>query len=458
MGEKTIAYKLKEMSASADKVRAKEDAGEELEAGLMAEIEEALDTVDLLAESAVIRLDKLATEKEEAKALVSARPKMAFEIFTGDVSQYPTFLSNQEQLYDMFYDANAPDKGALQLLFQLSKILSPDLAKSVLSYSGSENSAQKAADWLSLKFDSPQLMVPVIFQELKDISPVRIKGEVPRVAERVLRKIESLSAITKNDNSVLPSNVVQAVFRALYLSREEKKAVLHYLSRPATATITVIHLYIENRFKEYELMSSTLGPVNRYKEPKNSRLNNANILSGAAATAGVGADGTGGQGGDGRRGRKYSQRKWPDAGCSGRDNTVIRRPPAKGKHKCDFCVAKSRPSTDHHITFCPWISSASKSDLLTTMPSLCLGCFKLKTGTHKCPGYLSDGQSLRKYFCTTCKTNKKLCKAPSMYTPSAIPATFSGHVSGRALHEEKGQAALWTQNCVNRGSKGSPAY
>ena len=95
MGEKTIAYKLKELSSSADKVRAKLDAGEELKAGLMAEIEQALDTADLLGEDAVIRLDKLATEKEEAKALISARPKMAFEVFTGDVSQYSTFLSNK---------------------------------------------------------------------------------------------------------------------------------------------------------------------------------------------------------------------------------------------------------------------------------------------------------------------------------------------------------------------------
>ena len=109
---------------------------------------------------------------------------MAFEVFTGDVSQYQTFRSNQEQLYEMFFDANAPNKGASQQIFQLLKILSPDLAKSVLSYSGSENSAQKAADWLSLKFDSPQLMVPVIYQELKDISPVRSEGEVPRVTER----------------------------------------------------------------------------------------------------------------------------------------------------------------------------------------------------------------------------------------------------------------------------------
>ena len=99
MGEKIIAYKQKEMSAIADKIRAKVDAGEELEPGIMAEIEEALDTADLLAENAIIRLDKLATEEKEAKALVSARPKLAFETFTGDVSQYPTFLANQEQLY-----------------------------------------------------------------------------------------------------------------------------------------------------------------------------------------------------------------------------------------------------------------------------------------------------------------------------------------------------------------------
>ena len=68
MGKKIIAYKQKEMSGVADKIRAKVDAGEELEPGFMAEIEEALDTADLLAENAIIRLDKLATEKEEAKA------------------------------------------------------------------------------------------------------------------------------------------------------------------------------------------------------------------------------------------------------------------------------------------------------------------------------------------------------------------------------------------------------
>jgi hypothetical protein len=117
MGEKIIAYKKKEMSGVADKIRAKLDAGEELEPGFMAKIELALDQSDDLAESAIRRLDKLATEEKETKALVSARPKLAFETFTGDVSQYPTFLANQEQLYEMFYNPNAPDKGLSKQLF-----------------------------------------------------------------------------------------------------------------------------------------------------------------------------------------------------------------------------------------------------------------------------------------------------------------------------------------------------
>ena len=79
--------------------------------------------------------------------------------------------------------------------------------------------------------------------------------------ERVLKKIEGLSALTKNDSTILPSDVVQAVFRALFLSREEKKSILHYVSQAATATITVIRVYVETRLKEYELMASTLGSL-----------------------------------------------------------------------------------------------------------------------------------------------------------------------------------------------------
>ena len=75
------------------------------------------------------------------------------------MSQYPTFLANQEELYKKINDRNAPDKGAWEQLFQLSKILAPDLATTRLSFSGAKNSAQKAADWLSLKFDSPTPIV-----------------------------------------------------------------------------------------------------------------------------------------------------------------------------------------------------------------------------------------------------------------------------------------------------------
>ena len=83
----------------------------------MAEIEAALDKSDDLAESVIGRLDKLATEEKENKAIMSARPKLAFETFNGDASQYPMFLANQEQVFEMFYNPNEPDKGASQQIF-----------------------------------------------------------------------------------------------------------------------------------------------------------------------------------------------------------------------------------------------------------------------------------------------------------------------------------------------------
>ena len=176
----------------------------------------------------------------------------------------------------MFYDANAPDKKASQHLYQLSKILAPDLARTVLSFSGAEDSAQKAKKWPLLKFNSPKIMIPVVYQEVKDLSPARSKAEVPQVADCVLRKIESLSALTKGDNSVLPSDVVQAVFLALFLSREEKKEVLPYLSQEVPTTISVVRLYIANRFQQYELMASTLPSLHKPKDPKHPRSNNTN--------------------------------------------------------------------------------------------------------------------------------------------------------------------------------------
>ena len=126
-------------------------------------------------------LDDLAKDKKEARANVSARPRLSYETFSGDISQFPTFQANQRELFKQFQDKNAPDGGATQQLFQLSKILSPDLSSTVMSFSGAERGAEKAVAWLNLKFNSPQLMIPKVYEEIKSIPPARSASEVPRV-------------------------------------------------------------------------------------------------------------------------------------------------------------------------------------------------------------------------------------------------------------------------------------
>ena len=105
----------------------------------------------------------------------------------------------------------------------------------------------------------------------------------------------------------------------------------------------------------------------------------------------------------------------------------------------------------YQTLFCPCV--ASKSNLLTTLPNLCLSSLRLKEAAHKCLDSLKEGHW--KYFCPVCKLNIKICWAPTAHTRSFIPETFVGHAAGRALHEEAGQAALWTETCINRGSLGS---
>ena len=65
-------------------------------------------------------------------------------------------------------------------------------------------------------------------------------SKVPKTAERVLTKVESLSALMKDDEASVPADVVHAIFNCLYLSVEEKKQVLHYLKANVKVSITEI--------------------------------------------------------------------------------------------------------------------------------------------------------------------------------------------------------------------------
>ena len=83
-------------------------------------------------------------------------------------------------------------------------------------------------------------MIPRVFEEIRNIIPARSMNEVPRIAERVLTKIESLSALMKKDEASLPADIVQAIFRCLHLSTEEKKLILPYLKANVKVSVTEI--------------------------------------------------------------------------------------------------------------------------------------------------------------------------------------------------------------------------
>ena len=90
----------------------------------------------------------------------------------------------------MFANRAAVDGGEGQQLYQLSKILSPELATTVMSFSGAQDGPAKTNQWLNMKLNLYNLLLPKVYQEIRDIVPARSQHEVPRVAERLLRKVE----------------------------------------------------------------------------------------------------------------------------------------------------------------------------------------------------------------------------------------------------------------------------
>ena len=86
------------------------------------------------------------------------------------MADLPTKPTGQE-IYKMFANKSAVDGGKGQQIVQLSKILSLELATTVMSFSGAQDGAAKAVRWLNVKFKSPHLLLPRVYEEIREIFP-----------------------------------------------------------------------------------------------------------------------------------------------------------------------------------------------------------------------------------------------------------------------------------------------
>ena len=90
-----------------------------------------------------------------------------------------TFQRNQRKIFKMF-----EKEGEGQQIYQLSKILSGDLATTVMSFSGAQDGPRKAVMWLSKKINSPHLLLPKVYVEIKDIPLPSLNQRFPELQSR----------------------------------------------------------------------------------------------------------------------------------------------------------------------------------------------------------------------------------------------------------------------------------
>ena len=183
---------------------------------------------------------------------------------------------------------------------------------------------------------------------------------------------------TGGDWNSLPADVTQVIFNALNLSLEEKKVILPLLQDNRGVTIEVMLDYISDRFKTYEMIAAALGPGTKSKyPPAPPRFKSTlDIVAGAALVEGEQQQQPRGRrrgrGGRSRgQGRVGEQQDPPHPGAGGGKETVLRKPLI-----CEYCAAKKKAPADHHMSMCQWISAATQSDLVQTLPKICTGCLQ----------------------------------------------------------------------------------
>ena len=107
-------------------------------------VEKAIEESEILEHFGTLHLDALSQKECQDRVNITQTPKLSYETIDRSYSGFSTFLKNQEQLCSYY-----PDQPQQQLV-QLSKITSPEIAKTLMSFSGSENCATKALEWLHL--------------------------------------------------------------------------------------------------------------------------------------------------------------------------------------------------------------------------------------------------------------------------------------------------------------------
>ena len=143
-GEKQIVLEIKKMTEAAKTLKERAEI-ENLSEHMQEKVENAIEESENLEHFGTLRLDALSQKKDQDRLNINQRPKLSYEKFDRSYSAFGTFIKNADALIEFF-----PDQPEQQLV-QLSKITSSEIAKTLMSFSGSENCADKALECLHLR-------------------------------------------------------------------------------------------------------------------------------------------------------------------------------------------------------------------------------------------------------------------------------------------------------------------
>ena len=102
-----------------------------------------------------------------------------------------------------------------------------------MSFSGQEDCLEKAMNWINQRFGQVHINLPSGYEKITQTKTARNVVEILRTVEVILADLNTLFLLMLDESKSIPVEVSNGIFRALRLTQEEQKEVLHLVIDPA---------------------------------------------------------------------------------------------------------------------------------------------------------------------------------------------------------------------------------
>lgn len=149
-------------------------------------------------------LDRLENEERLQRKEATQRPRTQFPAYEGLADQWIQFQALSVSVQKLY---PTPE----QQVLQLAAVCEDSITKTVRPHT----SIERAMEDLAPRYGHPHLNMVQLLQDLKEVRTAHNPSEIITTTESILRILEAISSLQRNDQLHLPVDSMNQIFRAV---------------------------------------------------------------------------------------------------------------------------------------------------------------------------------------------------------------------------------------------------